>query len=246
MWGSRAPVRPKASPEQYDVVLPTSGWFENYAKAQLLTPLEPDRLTGLTDIKLGFDWKKPTTVDDKMYGVLYNWGTQPLAWIDGSIPKDGSVDQYLDGNGNPNDWNILWDPAFKGKVSIFRRPHLRPADDSTGPGHEGSIPPHRRRTHARVQRRKKDAVYKFINETLKVPCQARFIATSGNNGTLDMAQATSSDAKAAGLVKTKLDGTLIPATAQGERLWSKLIFFQAVENLNRRLDMWNKFKLGTS
>ena len=35
----------------------------------------------MKNIKLGFDWRGSTTVDGKLYGVLYNWGTQPLAWI---------------------------------------------------------------------------------------------------------------------------------------------------------------------
>jgi hypothetical protein len=43
-----------------------------------------------------------------------------------------------------------------------------------------------------------------------------------------------------------LDGTLIPATASGEAFFSKLRFYQPVEDLNKRVDMWNQFKLGVS
>ena len=54
----------------------------------------------------------------------------------------------------------------------------------------------------------------------------------------------SSDASSAGLTKDALDATLIPATQQGEKLWPKLLFFQEVENLDKRLQIWNEFKLG--
>lgn len=308
----------KATPDQFDLVLATAGWFEQYAQEKLLAPIETDRVTGFNDIKLGFDWKKATTVDGNLYGVLYNWGNQPLAWLDGAIPKDGSMDKYLNDQGIPDDWNILWDPAFAKKVSIFDDPTsvmpmvplalgmtdpyhlddagmqamadklnaLRPQvprltsgfDDQTQQLAKGEATiaylniitvqsalakngkklivnntvkqgvPSWSDNYAitNAGNEKKDAVYKFINATLQVPWQARFIAASGNNGTLDYGQATSSDASSAGLTKEALDATLIPATQQGEKLWPKLLFFQAVENLEKRLQIWNEFKLGVS
>jgi hypothetical protein len=48
------------------------------------------------------------------------------------------------------------------------------------------------------------------------------------------------------LTQEALDATLIPATAAGDAFFSKLRFFQPVENLDKRLDMWNQFKLGMS
>jgi len=308
----------KANPNQFDVVLATAGWFEQYAQEKLLAPIETDRVTAFNDIKLGFDWKKATTVDGNLYGVLYNWGNQPLAWLDGAIPKDGSMDKYLNDQGEPDDWNILWDPAFAKKVSLFDDPTsvmpmvplalgmsdpfhlsddqmkqmaeklnaLRPQvprltsgyDDQTQQLAKGEATiaylniitvqsalakngkkllvnntvkqgvPSWSDNYAitNAGNDKKDAVYKFINATLQVPWQARFIAASGNNGTLDYGQATSSDAASAGLTKDALATTLIPATQEGEKLWPKLIFFQAVEDLDKRLQLWNEFKLGVS
>lgn len=43
----------------------------------------------------------------------------------------------------------------------------------------------------------------------------------------------------------QLAATLIPATRQRKAFFDKMIFFQSVENLQKRLDLWNKFKLGT-
>jgi spermidine/putrescine-binding protein len=93
---------------------------------------------------------------------------------------------------------------------------------------------------------KLDAVYQFMNESLSLPWQARFISSSGNSGTLNYDQATSDEAVSAGLTKAQLDATLIPATRDGKAFFDKMIFFQAVEDLAKRLDLWNQFKLGVS
>jgi hypothetical protein len=79
---------------------------------------------------------------------------------------------------------------------------------------------------------------------MTVPWQARFVAASGNSGTLTLAQATSPEAVSAGLTKEALDATLIPATAGGESFFKGLRFFQPVEDLGKRVDLWNQFKLG--
>ena len=44
--------------------------------------------------------------------------------------------------------------------------------------------------------------------------------------------------------KKKLGFTLIPLTKLGKPFFEKMIFFQDVENLQKRLDVWNQFKLG--
>ena len=87
-------------------------------------------------------------------------------------------------------------------------------------------------------------VYDFINCTLETPYQARFVATSLNSGILDYDQATSAEAIAAGLTAEKLADTMIPATQQGDAFFQSMNFFKTVENLEKRLDLWNEFKLG--
>lgn len=306
----------KASPNQFDVALVTSGWFDNYAKAGLLEPIDASKVTTSPDP--GFDWKSVASSDGKQYGVLYNWGNQPLAWLPGSIPNTPEMAKYLDSQGRPNDWNILWDPAFAGKVSIFDDPTsvlpmiplalgiedpynlndqqftevqnklnaLRPQikrltsgfDDQTSQFANGEASIGYLNNIASAAALKKDgktllvnnevkqgvpgwtdnyaitkggaakldSVYKFINYTLTVPWQARFIVASGNSGALSLEQAKSAEAVKAGLNQEALDATLIPATASGDAFFSKLRFFEPVENLNKRVDMWNQFKLGIS
>ena len=304
----------KANPDQFDVALVTSGWYDNYAKANLLEPIDASKITSAPNP--GFDWKSVASSGGTQYGVLYNWGNQPLAWLPGSIPNTPELAKYLDDKGRPNDWNILWDPAFTGKVSVFDDPTsvlpmiplalgisdpynlnaeqftqvqdklnaLRPQikrlttgfNDQTTQFANGEATIGYLNNIASVATLKKDgkvldvnnevkqgvpawsdnysitkagakksdSVYKFINYTMTVPWQARFIAASGNSGTLSLEQAKSSEAVAAGLNQEALDATLIPATAAGESFFNGLRFFQPVEDLNKRVDMWNQFKLG--
>jgi spermidine/putrescine transport system substrate-binding protein len=304
----------KANPNQFDIALVTSGWFDNYAKSGLLEPIDASKLK--TQPNPGFDWKPVASSGGKQYGVLYNWGDQPLAWLPGSIPNTPEMAKYLDPQGRPNDWNILWDPAFAGKVSIFDDPTsvlpmipltlgiddpyhltadqftqvqdklnaLRPQikrltsgfNDQTTQFANGEATIGYLNNIASVAALKKDgkvmevnnevkqgvpawtdnyaitkggaakldSVYKFIDYTMSVPWQARFIAASGNSGNLSLEQAKSPEAVSAGLSQEALDATLVPATAAGEAFFSKMRFFQPVEDLNKRVDMWNQFKLG--
>lgn len=304
----------KANPNQFDLALVTSGWFDNYAKADLLEPIDASKVTNAPDP--GFDWKSVASSDGTQYGVLYNWGNQPLAWVPGSIPNTPDVAKYLDDQGRPNDWNILWDPAFAGKVSVFDDPtsvlpmiplalgiedpynldeqqftevqnklnELRPQikrltsgfNDQTTQFAEGEATIGYLNNIASVATLKKDgkalevnnevkqgvpawsdnysitkagakkadSVYKFINYTTTVPWQARFVAASGNNGTLSLTQAQSPEATSAGLTPELLEATLIPATASGEQFFKGLKFFEPVEDLNKRVELWNQFKLG--
>lgn len=304
----------KANPNQFDIALVTSGWYDTYAKEGLLEPIDSSKVTSVPDP--GFDWKSVVSSGGTQYGVLYNWGDIPLAWIPGTVPNTPDMAKYLDAQGRPNDWNILWDPAFRGKVSVFDDPtsvlpmiplslgiadpyQLTPEQFTQVQDKLNALRPQIQRltngfndqttqfangevtigvlnniaaaTALRKQGKaievnhevkqgvpawsdnysitkggaqKTDAVYKFINYTMTVPWQARFIAASGNSGNLSLPQAESKEAVDAGLTKELLDETLVPATASGETFFKGLKFFQTVEDLNKRVEMWNEFKLG--
>jgi spermidine/putrescine-binding protein len=306
----------KANPNQFDIALVTSGWFDNYAKAGLLEPIDPGKIT--IQPSPGFDWKSVASSGGTQYGVLYNWGDQPMAWIPGSIPNTPEMAKYLDAQGRPNDWNIYWDPAFAGKVSIFDDPtsvlpmiplalgisdpfHLTPEQFTQVQDKLSALRPQVKRltsgyndqvtqfangeatigylniisevgmlakdgktlevNHEVKQgvpawsdnyaitkegAKKADSVYEFINYTLDIPWQARFIATTSNSGTLSLEQAKSPEAVQAGLTPDALAQTLIPATASGDAFFSKMRFYQPVEDLSKRVEMWNQFKLGIS
>jgi spermidine/putrescine-binding protein len=309
-------AKTKANPGQYDIVYATSGWFDNYVKSNLLIPIDESRVKNVKQLKLGFNWRAATSVKGKNYAILYNWGDQPLGWLPKQVTSKYKLTKYKH-HGVLDDWNVLWDPQFKGKVSIFDDPTsvepmiplalgfknpyklndkqfkafsdkllaLRPQvkrltsgfNDQTNQFASGeaiigyvnniaSVVALKKSGHllainnimkqgtpawsdnmaiTRAGGAKKlDAVYEFINYSLSIPWQARFIATSGNSGTLNYAQAISAEARHAGLRSKQLAATLIPATRQGKEFFDKMIFFQSVENLQKRLDLWNRFKLG--
>jgi spermidine/putrescine-binding protein len=306
----------KANPGQFDIVLNTAGWFPQYVSDGLLEPIDESKVTEMKNIKLGFDWRGSTEVDGKLYGVLYNWGTQPLGWIPAQV-KGLNLKKYENSKGELYDWNVLWDPALKGKVSLFDDPTsaepmvplalgfkdpynldeeefsafeeklmaLRPQikrltsgfDDQTAQlaAGEASVAMLNNIATATALKEegktllvnnvtkngmpawsdnlaitaegganKLDAVYKFINKSLTPAWQARFIANSGNSGTLNYEQATTKEAKEEGLTPEKLEGTLIPATRAGDEFFEVMKFYQPVEDLQRRLEVWNEFKLG--
>ena len=298
----------KANPGQFDLILATSGWFDAYASSDLLETIDMSKLDTVPEP--GFDWKAVASSNGKLYGVVYNWGDNPLAWTPGSIPNTPEMAKYLDDKGRPNDWNILWDPAFKGRVSVMDDPTsslpmvplslgitnpydltdqqftevqakleaLRPqikrltsgfndqtTQFATGEATIGvlniisEVPALRKQgkdlevNHLVKQgvgawsdnysitkqggTKKLDAVYKFINYTNQVPWQAQFIANTLNSGNLSLKQAQSPEAAAAGLT---------PELLEGNAFFSKMRFFQTVEDLTKRVDMWNQFKLGLS
>ena len=295
----------KAAPDQWDLALVTSGWFNNYVKDGLLAPIDESKVTALADLKLGFPWKDATSVDGKNYGVLYNWGDQPLAWLPDKV------------SGTPASWDVLWDAQYKGQISLFDDPtsvlpmialaagvqnpyNWSDADFAAVKAKLDSLRPQLKRltsgfndqttqfangeavigylnniasvallkadgvtlnVNNTVEKgvpawsdnyaitssaaaNKADCAYKLINYTMSLPWQARFIANTGNSGILAYAQATSADAMAAGLTAEKLGGTLIPATQEGDAFFKSMLFFQPVEDMQKRIDLWNEFKLG--
>ena len=90
---------------------------------------------------------------------------------------------------------------------------------------------------------KLDLAYDFIDYTLSVPWQARFIATSANNGVLSEEVATSQEAQDAGLTEEALNATLIPMSSESD-FYPQLSLLRRVPNLEEWLDTWNEFKLG--
>jgi spermidine/putrescine-binding protein len=306
----------KANPAQYDVILNTAGWFQNYVDSDLILPVDESRVPNIKLISHVFPWRKATTIHGKNYGILYNWGDVPLAWASKQVPGSYDVKKYLNARHQPWDWNILWDPQFKGKVSMFDSPtdvypmiglsvglkdpyHLTPAQLKRVKQKLFDLRPQLRRLtsgyndqvnqfvsgeaiigylniatvaidvmkggvpmivnhvikqgvpawsdNATITKKgggkKLDAVYAFINYCLSVPWQARFIATSANNGTLDYGQATSQPALKAGLTKKKLNLSLIPQT-RDKHFFPSLVFYQSTNRLQEELDIWNEFKLG--
>ena len=85
----------------------------------------------------------------------------------------------------------------------------------------------------------RDIVYKFLNDTMSLEWQARFMEFSGSNGIL-----TSEGARKAGLSEEFLQTTNI-LDADSPALKENLVFFKEPEDVERRIQIWNDFLAGT-
>ncbi|CAN7677468.1 substrate-binding domain-containing protein [Pararhizobium sp. LjRoot255] len=85
----------------------------------------------------------------------------------------------------------------------------------------------------------RDIVYKFINDTMSLEWQSRFMNFSGSNGIL-----TSAGARKAGLSEDFLQTTNI-LDADSPALKENLLFFKEPEDVERRIQLWNDFLAGT-
>ena len=84
----------------------------------------------------------------------------------------------------------------------------------------------------------RDVVYDFLNETLTLEWQKRFIEFAVSPGVLDKKSATE-----AGVSAEVIDQTVMPLL-DGEGFWAGLKFFEDVEDVDRRMQIWNDFKAG--
>jgi spermidine/putrescine-binding protein len=112
----------KANPSQWDLVLNTSGWFDQYVADDLLIPVDESKAPNVKLISDAFPWRDATTVNDTNYGILYNWGDQPLGWNADKVPGSYDISAFVSDQDTPDDWNILWDPQFKGLITVFDDP----------------------------------------------------------------------------------------------------------------------------
>lgn len=85
----------------------------------------------------------------------------------------------------------------------------------------------------------RDIVYKFLNDTMSVEWQTRFMKFSGSNGVL-----TPEAARKAGLTEEELKNTNI-LDSEDPAFKSNLVFFREPEDVERRIQIWNDFLAGT-
>lgn len=278
-----------------DVLYFDSGLIQRFAEAKLIAPMQADRLKNTTVITPGLKWKTKNTFNGALYGVPYNWGTQPLMYDASVIPTP------------PDSWAALWDPKYKGKVVLFDaadvtipmvalyvgvkdpynltdpefekvrealkalRPQVRTIakgfDDAvnifaSGDGVIGYCQNITEVTQLNTHGKKfaytfpkegtpqwqdnsilstsgqRQEVYDFIDATMTLNWQARFIEASTNNGILSAEEAKAAKVPAAVLKSTNI------LDQQDPSFWSKMNGLQAPESVAKRLDVWNEFKAG--
>lgn len=90
-----------------DIAYFDTGSMPRYIAAELIDTIDPSRVKNTDTILPSLDWQTFNNIGGNgIYGVPYAWGTQPLMYD-------------ADKMDTPTSWNVLWDPANKGRVSTF-------------------------------------------------------------------------------------------------------------------------------
>jgi len=89
----------------YDVVVPTSYMVDIMAKQKLLVPLDHENIPNLKGVT-------PELLDTSFdpgnrYSVPYQWGTTGFGYNSERVA------------GNVDSWDSLWDPVYKGKITML-------------------------------------------------------------------------------------------------------------------------------
>ena len=82
---TEALAKVRANPSQFDIVLTTAGTLDKYVESDLLEPIDVSRVPNLKTNQLELPWEEGVTVDGNLYGLMYTWGTIPLAYLPESL-----------------------------------------------------------------------------------------------------------------------------------------------------------------
>lgn len=95
------------SASNYDVISPSSDVATSIVAAGLATPLDLSKLPSYGQLSPALTSLPLVRQDGKTYGVPFMWGPNPLIY-------DAAVFTTP-----PDSWNVLWDPKYRGKISIW-------------------------------------------------------------------------------------------------------------------------------
>src|SRR5271166_1078551 len=91
----------------YDVISPSSDVATSIAAAGLAAPLDLTKIPGYAQLSPQLTSLPLVRVKGQVYGVPFMWGPDPMIY-------DTSVFAQA-----PDSWNVLWDPKYKGKISVW-------------------------------------------------------------------------------------------------------------------------------
>lgn len=94
----------------YDLISASGDITERLYKAGLVQPIETQKLENYDTIFASFQGGKWNTFDGQPYGVTFAWGPNVLIYNTEAVTSA------------PESWDILFDPAYSGKVSIPDNP----------------------------------------------------------------------------------------------------------------------------
>lgn len=90
----------------YDIISPSGDMAGYLVKSDMVDPVDLSVVTNYTDIDSALKLDD-VVKDGKTYGVPYLWGPDYLIY-DADVVKT-----------EPTSWNVLWDPQYKGKISLY-------------------------------------------------------------------------------------------------------------------------------
>ena len=95
------------SASNYDVISPSSDVATSIVAAGLAAPLDLAKLPSYGQLSPALTSLPLVKSEGKTYGVPFMWGPNPLIY-------DATVFSTP-----PDSWNILWDPKYRGKISVW-------------------------------------------------------------------------------------------------------------------------------
>src|SRR3954471_24341752 len=95
---------------QYDVVTPSGDASLRLIKSGAVAPLDKSKLTNFNDLAPQLKSPSFNTVDGKNYGLSFMWGANVLIYNKDKIKQA------------PTSWNALYDPKYRGKITVPDNP----------------------------------------------------------------------------------------------------------------------------
>ena len=95
------------SAANYDVISPSSDVAASIVKAGLAASLDLSRLPSYLQLSAKLRDSSLVKANAEVYGVPFMWGPNPLLYDATAFSQP------------PDSWNVLWDPKYRGKVSLW-------------------------------------------------------------------------------------------------------------------------------
>jgi putative spermidine/putrescine transport system substrate-binding protein/spermidine/putrescine transport system substrate-binding protein len=95
------------SASNYDVISPSSDVATSIVRAGLAAPLDLSKIPSYNQLSARLRDSPLVKANGQTYGVPFVWGPNPLLYNTTAFAQP------------PDSWSILWDPKFKGKISLW-------------------------------------------------------------------------------------------------------------------------------
>src|SRR5271154_6570584 len=94
------------SASNYDVISPSSDVATSIVRAGLAAPLDVSKIPSYSQLSPRLRDSPLVKANGQTFGVPFVWGPNPLLYDTNAFAKA------------PDSWSVLWDPKFKGKISL--------------------------------------------------------------------------------------------------------------------------------